>query len=170
MTRRATRLLALLCLVGVIGCDHATKVTAKAALEGAQPLNLVSGVLDLRYAENRDTAFSALRWLHIAGKEQLLLALASLGFVALLVAWWRRRGAGRIEQAGYALVAAGAIGNIADRATRGYVVDFIHLAHWPIFNVADVAICVGAGLIALARARVVRRMESNVGLARSLRD
>ncbi len=46
---------------------------------------------------------------------------------------------------------AGAIGNVADRILCGYVVDFIHLSHWPVFNVADA--CVVVGLIALGLSR-----------------
>ena len=49
----------------------------------------------------------------------------------------------------YALLLAGALGNLSDRLFRGYVVDFIHLHHWPIFNVADICIVVGALLFAL---------------------
>ena len=67
MGRRATRFFVLLLLLGMVGCDHATKIGAKAALEvRAAPLDVVSGVLDLRYAENRDTAFSLTSHLHFA--------------------------------------------------------------------------------------------------------
>ncbi|HEY2511073.1 MAG TPA: signal peptidase II [Polyangiaceae bacterium] len=151
--RRASRFLLLALLLGMVGCDHATKVGAKAALEGKAPLDLVRGVLDLRYAENRDTAFSLTNGLHWAGKETLLAALASAALVGIGAMWWRRRRAPLAEQAGFALCIAGAVGNIADRIARGYVVDFIHLAHWPVFNVADAAVCVGAGLLVLTHWR-----------------
>ena len=52
---------------------------------------------------------------------------------------------------GFSLVLAGALGNVIDRIDRGYVIDFIHLSYWPIFNVADV--CVVFGLIALGLSR-----------------
>ena len=75
----------------------------------------------------------------------------------LLVAawWWRRRKAGLLERIGYAAIFAGAVGNAVDRAAHGYVVDFIHIAYWPIFNVADIAIVAGA--LALGVATGVRR-------------
>ena len=44
---------------------------------------------------------------------------------------------------------AGAIGNYLDRVLRGYVVDFVHVGHWPVFNVADAYITVGCLLLAL---------------------
>jgi signal peptidase II len=160
MVRRATRLLLLVLLLGMVGCDHATKISAKAALEGHAPLTLVTGLLDLRYAENRDTAFSLSHAVHLANKESLLAALATLGLAGIAAGWWRRRKGSLPEQAGFALIVAGAIGNIVDRIARGYVVDFIHVAHWPVFNVADAAICVGAGLIVLARRVGGRRVAA----------
>ncbi len=152
MARRATQFLLLLFTLGLIGCDHATKIGAKAALEGKGPLDLFAGVIDLRYTENRDTAFSALDQFHFAGKSMVIAALATAALVAIAYAWWRRRHAPLVEQAGFALVVAGALGNVGDRLARGYVVDFIHVAHWPVFNVADAAIVAGA--LVLIRSRV----------------
>jgi signal peptidase II len=150
MVRRATRFFLMLLLVGMVGCDHATKAGAKAALEGRAPLDVVAGVLDLRYAENRDTAFSLSERFHGAWKGTALLVFAAIALTAVVVAWWRRRNASLLEQAGFALILAGAVGNVADRLLRGYVVDFIHLAHWPVFNVADAAISIGVPLLFLA--------------------
>ncbi|KYK73006.1 signal peptidase II, partial [Aggregatibacter actinomycetemcomitans] len=59
----------------------------------------------------------------------------------------------KLLNAAYALIIGGALGNAADRLYHGYVVDFLDFYwrdwHYPVFNVADIAICVGAGLIAL---------------------
>ena len=137
--------------MGGVGCDHATKLGAKAALEGREPLSLVANVLDLRYAENRDTAFSLFQRRDMTAPAGLLLALSCVALALLGAFWWRRRRGGVVEHAGFALVAAGAVGNVLDRAARGYVVDFIHVAHWPVFNVADVAIVLGMGVLFLAR-------------------
>ena len=146
----------MLFTLAMVGCDHATKVAAHAALERRGPLSIIPGVLDLRYTENRDTAFSLLRALHFPGKGALLVALALVGLAAVMVIWWRRRRAPAVEQTAYALLLAGAVGNALDRARTGYVVDFIEIHRWPIFNVADVAIVAGALLLAgvmLRRAR-----------------
>ena len=62
---------------------------------------------------------------------------------------------------GLALILSGALGNIVDRVVRGYVVDFIHVRGWPVFNVADIAVVVGAGMIALAN---VQRRRSEAPL------
>lgn len=55
-----------------------------------------------------------------------------------------------------AVILAGAVGNYADRVLRGYVVDFLHVTHWPVFNVADVYITVGFALLFLLDRRARR--------------
>jgi signal peptidase II len=151
MARRVSQLILLLFTIAMVGCDHATKLGAKSALEGRGPLALFDGVLDLRYTENRDTAFTLFDNLQFPGKSALIIALGALALGAIAVAWWRRRHASTMEQAGFALVVAGALGNVGERLVRGYVVDFIHVSHWPVFNVADAAIVVGAALLLLSR-------------------
>lgn len=116
-------------------------------------MDLVPGVLDLRYAENHDTAFSLTSGLHSPLKGALLTVLAVVGVLFVALLWWRRRGAPRAQQVGYAMLLAGALGNVIDRLARGFVIDFIHLHYWPIFNVADVLIVAGVVWLALARNR-----------------
>jgi signal peptidase II len=149
MARRALGWFLMLFTLALVGCDHATKIVAQTALERRGPLSIVPGLLDLRYAENHDTAFSLLRSLHFPGKTALLFVLSAiiLGFV--LVTWWRRRRSSATEQVGYALIVAGAVGNALDRALRGFVVDFIEIHRWPVFNVADVAIVAGVMLLGI---------------------
>jgi lipoprotein signal peptidase len=60
--------------------------------------------------------------------------------------WQKLAGWSRL---GSVLVLAGGLGNLTDRLLRGYVIDFMHLHAWPVFNVADVAVCVGAPLVVL---------------------
>jgi signal peptidase II len=164
MAQKALRGVLTVLVLALSGCDHATKVAAKAALAGGKPLVLISGVLDLQYAENRDTSFSLLRSFTLPSKEWLLLLAAGLTLGAIALAWWkRRREASAPENLAYVLVVGGAIGNVADRIARGYVVDFIHLHHWPIFNVADMAICVGAALLGVAMARSRSRARAAAG-------
>ena len=65
--------------------------------------------------------------------------------------WWMMRGWPRDKaplQWGGLLVVSGALGNLYDRLAYSYVVDFLHLHHWPVFNVADSCITVGACLLA----------------------
>ena len=131
----------------------------------------VAGPLDL---SNRDAIellpFFALRWtenygvslgMFTATSSEMRLALLLLtGGIALGVAIWMWRERAWGDVAGLALVLGGALGNIVDRATRGYVIDYadLHIGEWRpflIFNLADAAITIGV-LILLARSLLSR--------------
>ncbi|WP_437954316.1 signal peptidase II [Sorangium sp. So ce119] len=147
----------ILFTVALVGCDHATKAVAQAALERRGPLSIVPGVLDLRYAENRDMAFSLLRGIQSPAKVAFLFAWSMVALGVVILGWWRSRRGSVAEQAAYALIVAGAIGNAIDRAVRGYVIDFIHLHRWPVFNVADIAIVAGGVLLGIVMFQRARR-------------
>lgn len=136
-------------MTALVGCDHATKVVAKAALEGQGGLPVVDGVVELRYAQNPDIAFSAFRLLGVRPPPGVLAAGASVVLMLVAIMWIAsRRKLSLVQHFGFAMVAAGAVGNVVDRLARGYVVDFIHVTRWPIFNVADVVIVLGVLLLA----------------------
>jgi signal peptidase II len=80
-----------------------------------------------------------------------LVLFGAAALLALLVALVRTQRPWM--RAALLLIAAGAAGNYFDRLLRGYVVDFIHLTHWPVFNVADIYVVAGAGLLALMAGR-----------------
>lgn len=107
---------------------------------------LVPGILNLRPVENRGIAFSML------SGQGLALVLFTAALIAGLVAWLvAHPGAGALLRGGLWLIAGGGLGNLYDRLTAGSVSDFIELAfmRFAVFNVADVCICVGAGLVLL---------------------
>ncbi len=150
MVARTIRGALMLLLLALVGCDHATKVVAKITLEGGRTHAVIPGILDLVYAENRDTAFSLTRNVLGPAKGWFLIAFSCVAIVAIAAAWWKRRAkASATESVAFVLVIAGAIGNVADRIAHGYVVDFIYIHRWPVFNVADMAICAGALLMGL---------------------
>ena len=142
----------LVAVVMLVGCDHATKYAAKSELEARPPRQLVASVLELRYVENRDVAFNLLAAVPPAVRAPLLLTLGGLAIVALTVMLMRSRAAAS-ERMALALLLAGAAGNYLDRVARGYVVDFIHVPHWPVFNVADALVVAGVALLGLSRLR-----------------
>jgi len=153
--RASSRLLLALLLLGVVGCDHTSKQLAESHLAPSRAVTLVPDVLELRLVRNTDTAFNLLgpvadeptRWL-------VILALQGLATVAMALVLLRRwRFAGVAERVAGVLVLGGALGNLTERMVRGYVVDFIHVHHWPVFNVADIALCVGIPLLAVAAGR-----------------
>jgi signal peptidase II len=118
---------------------------------------LVSGVFDLEYVKNTDSAFSVFgRLLGPASRFWIVLLLqtaANLALLGWIVSRWPKSGG--VERAAQAVLLGGALGNLFDRVVRGYVVDFIHIHYWPVFNVADVAITIGVGLLLLG----VRRQK-----------
>lgn len=152
MKVRVRALLLVCTTLGLVGCDHATKLAAKSWLDA--PVPVVSGLVELRYAENRDIAFSLTRAWSGPSKRVALVA-TGLVLVAGLLAWaWRRRRvASLFEQLALAAVLAGALGNLIDRGLRGYVVDFVWVRWYSVFNVADVLIVAGAIAMLIAARR-----------------
>lgn len=118
----------------------------------SQAVPLVDGVLRLYYAENCGAAFSMLRaapgWL-----RALVFGVANIGAVLVLSVMFVRGAGGKPFAAAVPLILSGAIGNLSDRVRHGFVVDFIQvdprLFSYPVFNVADIAIAVGVGLMLL---------------------
>lgn len=118
-------------------------------------IEIVPGLFDLRYAENCGGAWSVMAHTDNAIRVPMfaLINLLAMGF--LLYIHRSTQAQLLVFRFGPPLILGGAIGNLTDRLRRGYVVDFAH-AHWhgryhyPVFNVADVAIGVGIGLLVLA--------------------
>jgi signal peptidase II len=157
---KAFRLSLLALVMLLVGCDHGTKHAAQSSLaRGA--MELVPGVLDLRLTENHDTAFSLLSRFGVHGASTALMVLASLTVLGIAGYWFARRNvASRWEQAGLPMVLAGGLGNLIDRAVRGYVVDFIHVHRWPVFNVADIAVVAGIGVMLLTSRQATKRARA----------
>lgn len=139
-------------LLLLVGCDHATKLGAERELRGAPPTPVTSGV-DLAYHQNHGIAFNLERVLPAPGRTAVIVLGGVLALGLLGRALWRRRGQVTLEVAGYLLVLGGALGNLIDRLARGYVVDFIHVHHWPVWNVADAWVVLGVGALLLAGLR-----------------
>ena len=104
----------------------------------------VTPFFNLRLAWNTGAAFSI-----FASNPELILVVSSV--MVCLLGYWLMQAETRCSMAGLGLMIGGAIGNIADRFSYGAVVDFLDLHaagyHWPTFNLADSAICIGAGLL-----------------------
>ncbi len=135
----------------VVVVDQITKLAAVEYLANRPPLEIVP-VFDLVLVFNSGAAFGLLK---DAGGWQnaVFIGLALLVSVFLLYAVWRAQQRDLQVAVAMALILGGAVGNVIDRVTYGYVIDFIDLHyrawHWPAFNIADAAISVGAVLLVL---------------------
>jgi signal peptidase II len=156
MVKLSARLAVFVSLVFLVGCDHATKGVASVELGAGGVRELISGAVDLRYVENTDVAFNLLRWVPETVRRPGLLVFGGLAVVALALLLLRARAQPRVRYWALVLVTAGALGNYIDRVARGYVVDFVHVHHWPVFNVADAYVTVGLLLLALGGFRGAR--------------
>lgn len=146
----------------VLIADQITKQLVFMNLAQHETLRLLP-VLNLTHMRNTGAAFSML-------SSAPPLFFITLGIaVSIGILWWlRKHPRGETFVAiGLSLIQGGALGNIIDRAYRGYVVDFVdfHIGecawcHWPAFNVADSAIVLGAGLLILD---MFRKTESRGG-------
>lgn len=119
----------------------------------------------LLHARNEGIAFSMLDGFHDTGLA--VISLLVLGFVVWL--WWNTPAARRLSHWGFALIAGGAVGNLIDRVSLGYVVDYIYF-HTPVwsfavFNLADSFITIGAALILIDEFLVARRPKPADGAA-----
>ncbi len=165
--RRVIRSVAVLSLVaGCVGCDRVSKGIAVSLLPEGQRVSLLGDVVRLEHVRNQGAFLGAGSGLgERARRLAFTWGVGILVVVALVAAL--RSSAPKAATTGAALVAAGGLGNLWDRiATGGWVIDFMNLGVGPvrtgIFNVADVAIVLGAILLAMGpSARRARRIGTS---------
>lgn len=136
-----------------VACDQATKLVVLSSFRPGEILPVIDGLFNLTLTFNYGAAFGLWSWL-APGVREIVLGLTILGAMGL-VAYFLTRPYYRTLSAQLALSAilGGAIGNVIDRIRLGAVVDFLDFYlgnyHWPAFNVADSAICVGVAVLLL---------------------
>ncbi|MEP7336617.1 MAG: signal peptidase II, partial [Acidobacteriota bacterium] len=147
-----TKLPYFMLMAVLLAADQLTKAWAIAKLKPVSLMEIIPGYFHLVYATNRGVAFS----LFADGEFDARWIFAAISVVAALfvTGYLIRTSPEKIRlNTSLALLLAGIVGNLVDRVRLGEVVDFlgfhIHDKYsWPIFNLADSAICIGAGLLA----------------------
>ena len=140
--RKQSLFLSLIALCLLMLADQYTKFLAVSHLKGQAPFVLIERVLEFSYVENTGAAFSSFE-----GRQAFLILLTAL--VILLFGWkYVSLPEGRRFML---LILGGAGGNLLDRLTQNYVVDFIYFVpiNFPKFNVADIYITCGVALLAV---------------------
>jgi signal peptidase II len=139
--------------------DQMTKAAVLSGVTIGEPIAIFPG-FNLTLGFNEGSSFGLLSGV-MSGKPLLMAALT--GALTLVFAVMAVRARHPMERSGFALVVGGALGNIFDRLRQGAVTDFLDVYwrdwHWPTFNVADIAITLGAVLILSASLPFRRRKE-----------
>ncbi|NTU71744.1 MAG: signal peptidase II [Coriobacteriia bacterium] len=145
MLKRPGRLFLALSLV-ILVLDQVAKWVVRSNMLEGRSIPLVPGALNLLFVQNVGAAFGLL-----PGFQPVFIATSV--FVLLIVAgfWFKTRPSHPLVVVALALVSAGALGNLIDRAVLGSVTDFLEFAfvEFPVFNIADMAIVSGVALLAL---------------------
>ena len=131
---------------GIIILDFITKKWAQAVLKAVETVPLINGVFHLTYVENRGAAFGML-----ANMRFVFIAL-TLAVIAAICVWAvKQKNKPPILCLAMSFTLGGAIGNMIDRIACGYVTDLFdfRLINFPVFNVADIFVCIGAALFAV---------------------
>ncbi|MEA5114133.1 MAG: signal peptidase II [Geobacteraceae bacterium] len=143
-------LLAAIALPAII-LDQLTKLLIVRKLAMNDAIVVITNFFDIVHARNQGAAFGILRDSSI--RLPFLIAVSLVAVVVVLIVYRRLRPDQKLAAVSLSLVLAGAVGNLIDRLRLGEVIDFLQVhwyQHaWPAFNVADSAICIGVGLMAV---------------------
>ncbi|MFA9218043.1 MAG: signal peptidase II [Sphingomonadaceae bacterium] len=143
----------------IILCDQLSKITITKLFTLGEE-KIITSYFNLVLAYNRGAAFSFLS--NESGWQRYFFTAIGLGAAGYIIYLLKKHGGQRLFCWALALILGGAIGNVIDRLLYGHVVDFLDFhhasfGHFPAFNIADSAICLGAGLFILDELRRVNR-------------
>jgi signal peptidase II len=135
----------------VLFLDQISKLAVDETLQLFESIRVFQG-FNLTYVRNTGAAFSFLS--QAGGWQRWFFAGLALVMSSMMVLWLLRlKSHEKLMGAALSLVLGGAVGNLIDRVAYGYVIDFLDVYyqdwHWPAFNIADTAICIGVGLMLL---------------------
>jgi signal peptidase II len=130
-------------IIAVVILDQIIKNLTVNSMMLYESIPVIQDVFHITYIHNTGAAFSIM-----AGQISLLILVPLIMIIAALVFMVVMRKKGRpLMMTSVALIAGGGIGNLIDRIALGYVVDYLDFRVFPIFNLADIAVCVGCGLL-----------------------
>lgn len=164
MTRPGARRLEWLLVATIVVADQVTKALVRGRLGLHESIPVIPDLLALTRVHNTGAAFGMFNAMEFPGKTLVLTAVAALALVG--VAWYAASIplSDRLARFGVACILGGAIGNLIDRTTAGYVLDFVDASwrgwHFWAFNVADAAISVGVVLMILDLMGLGRRASN----------
>ena len=131
-------------ILGVLLADHLVKLLVRGTMYCGQTITVIDGVFNITYVQNRGAAFSL-----FSGRGPMIMVIT---FIALCIAVWymeRHKEEHWTLLLALELIISGGAGNLIDRALMGFVTDMFDRRFWPVFNIADIAICLGCGFLVL---------------------
>ncbi|HTU42977.1 MAG TPA: signal peptidase II [Candidatus Aquilonibacter sp.] len=153
MTKNAARTVYLLIALIVVLLDRWTKYIVARRIGLYQHIQIIPGFFRLTHTENTGAAFSLFADSNSPWRTDMLIAFSVLALVVVSILLWKNHHAHLLTGVALSLILGGAIGNLWDRVVSGRVVDFllfyVKQYQWPVFNLADSAIVVGAALLVL---------------------
>lgn len=153
-----------LLITGLIILDQLTKGAIQTNFKLGESIEIIPGLFNFTYVQNPGAAFGFLASADDIIRKPLFLFIPVVACVWLLVLIWQSRHQDILLGTSYSLILAGAVGNLIDRFSMGYVVDFldfhIQAKHFPAFNVADSCITIAAILLIYD---FLRQFKSNKG-------
>src|SRR4029077_13712777 len=155
----------VIAIATIVVIDQISKFIVRSTIHLYDKHVVIPKLLDVTHVQNAGAAFGLLNAANFPYKSAVMIGIAALALVAISL-YARQLGAHeRLSRYGLALILGGAFGNLIDRATSGYVVDFVDVywgdAHFWAFNVADAAITIGAILVLLEMIGVGRHHASH---------
>lgn len=136
----------------IIVFDQWTKLMVVDHFQHLESLNILTNIFSLTYIRNTGAAFGMLAQADPTFRIPFFLIIPMVAMVVLGFLYRDLSDSSKLHASALGLITGGAIGNLIDRVRLGYVVDFLDvhykdIYHWPAFNVADTAICVGVGIL-----------------------
>lgn len=132
----------LILIITTIVLDQIVKYYINLNMTVGQSIPIINDILHITYVLNPGAAFGIL--------EHKRVFFILIVFVMLVISYYVYKKISKMNlflKIGMALLIGGAIGNLIDRVKTGYVIDFIDFRIWPVFNIADIAIVIGVGII-----------------------
>ncbi|MFH1191560.1 MAG: signal peptidase II [Candidatus Omnitrophota bacterium] len=128
----------LIIVLGVVALDQLTKFFALRFLQLNTPVSVIKNFLNLTLVHNRGAAFGFFQ------NQLFLFVLVSLFTIVLILCNLKNKTNSNVFKLSLSLILGGAVGNLIDRLRFGFVVDFLDLRVWPVFNIADSVITIAA--------------------------
>ena len=129
----------------IILIDQVTKYLVRANFEQGETLPIISDIIHLTYVRNRGAAFSMFENF----KSVTIIFPLIILILSMIAIIFLKNKLSRFTRFAMSLIIAGGVSNLLDRIIFGYVTDMIDFRIFPVFNIADISVCVGCGLLIL---------------------